>query len=193
MVHLDDRARDLRDSRVPYVHARVVLAEAPTSAKPGAEALVLPDGTIEGFVGGQCAEDSVRAAALDVLDEGESMLLRVLPDDAEEFPESPGSRTVVNPCLSGGALEIYLEPKLPAAEIVVVGRTPIADALVEFGQAMGFAMTADPDGDQAIVGATAVLIASHGRAEEPTITSALDAGVGFVGLVASQKRGAATD
>ena len=53
---LGDRAAGLRKARVPYVHARVVLAERPTSAKPGDEAIVLTDGTIEGFVGGTCAE-----------------------------------------------------------------------------------------------------------------------------------------
>ena len=61
MSSLDDRVREMREARVPYVHARVVLAEAPTSAKPGAEAIVLADGTIEGFVGGNCAESTVRA------------------------------------------------------------------------------------------------------------------------------------
>ena len=55
---LGDRAAGLRTARVPYVHARVVFAERPTSAKPGDEALVLPDGTIEGFVGGTCAEST---------------------------------------------------------------------------------------------------------------------------------------
>ena len=44
---------------------------------------------------------------------GESLLLRVLPEDEDAFPESPGASVVVNPCLSGGALEIYLEPLLP--------------------------------------------------------------------------------
>ncbi|MDA8437019.1 MAG: XdhC family protein, partial [Actinomycetales bacterium] len=57
---LHDRAQSLRDHRVPFVHARVVLAERPTSAKPGDEALVTADGTIDGFVGGQCAESTVR-------------------------------------------------------------------------------------------------------------------------------------
>ena len=31
--------------RIPFVHARVVFAEKPTSAKPGDEALILGDGT----------------------------------------------------------------------------------------------------------------------------------------------------
>lgn len=184
-----DRISELIDQRRPFVQATVVRAQCPTSARPGDAAVVLGDGSIEGFVGGQCAEGSVRVAALDLLEHGESVLLRVLPEDAEPFPPSPGSVTVVNPCLSGGALEIYLEPKLPAPELVVVGRTPIADALVGFGQNLGFAMTADPDADRELTTATAVLVASHGRSEEETIRRALDAGVGFVGLVASTTRG----
>ena len=36
-----------------------------TSVHAGDSALVLGDGTIEGFVGGQCAEGSVRVAALE--------------------------------------------------------------------------------------------------------------------------------
>ena len=41
---VEDRAAELRRQRVPFVHARVVRAERPTSAKPGDEAVVLPDG-----------------------------------------------------------------------------------------------------------------------------------------------------
>lgn len=185
------RISELIDQRRPFVQATVVRAQCPTSARPGDAAVVLGDGSIEGFVGGQCAEGSVRVAALDVLDHGEPVLLRVLPEDSEPFPPSPGAITVVNPCLSGGALEIYLEPKLPAPELVVVGRTPIADALVDLGQHLGFAMTADPDATTDPANATAVLVASHGRDEETTIRRALDAGVGFIGLVASNTRGTA--
>jgi xanthine dehydrogenase accessory factor len=152
---------------------------------------VLPDGSIEGFVGGQCAEGSVRTAALGTLDNGDAVLLRILPDDAEVFPESPGAITAVNPCLSGGALEIYLEPKLPAPVLAVVGQTPIAEALAELGQTLGFAIEADTAGPGRPEGATAVVVASHGRHEEEAIRSALDAGVGFVGLVASSARGPA--
>ncbi|MGZ4793204.1 MAG: XdhC family protein, partial [Ilumatobacteraceae bacterium] len=64
MNDLAARTHELRQARAAYVHARVVVAEKPTSAKPGAEAIVLADGTIEGFVGGACAESTVRAQAL---------------------------------------------------------------------------------------------------------------------------------
>ena len=184
------RAGELIGQRRRFVQATVVRAQCPTSARPGDAALVLPDGTIEGFVGGQCAEESVRATALDVLEEGGSTLLRILPDDSESFPETPGAITTINPCLSGGAIEVFLEAKLPAARILVVGSTPIADALVQLGGPLGFAMDAALDGVD-VVGATAVLIASHGREEESTIRAALDAEVGFIGLVASATRGAA--
>ena len=180
------RARELVAERRRFVQATVVRAQCPTSARPGDAAIVLPDGTIEGFVGGQCAEESVRVAALEVLDTGDPTLLRILPDDSEAFPNSPGAVTMVNPCLSGGAIEVFLEPKLPAARVVVVGTTPIAEALIALGQPLGFAMDADAGN---VAGATAVLIASHGRGEEDAIRAALDAGVGFIGLVASHTRG----
>ena len=112
------RAAELEHARVPFVHARVVLAERPTSAKPGDEALVLADGTMEGFVGGTCAESTVRAQAMALLDSQESLLLRITPTPE---PSSPGKLTVHNPCLSGGTLEIFLEPVVPAPRLVVVG------------------------------------------------------------------------
>ena len=184
------RVGELVVQRRMFVRATVVRAQCPTSARPGDAAIVLPDGSIEGFIGGQCAEESVRAAALDALESGESTLLRILPGDAEAFPDTPGAITVVNPCLSGGAIEVFLEPSVPAARIAVVGNTPIADALVHFGGNLGFAMESTVD-SSAVDGATAVLIASHGRAEEETIRAALDAGVNFIGLVASVVRGTA--
>src|SRR5262245_30217425 len=108
------RITELTANRVPFVHATVGRAQYPTSAGAGAQAIVLAVAAVERFVGGRCAVGSVRAAALAALRDGESRLLRVLPEDGPDYPESPGSRVVVNPCLSGGAMEIFLEPTLPA-------------------------------------------------------------------------------
>ena len=182
------RVTELTSARVPFVHATVVRSQEPSSARPGDDAVILGDGRIEGFVGGQCAEESVRAAALDSLASGESLLLRVLPDGGEHFPESPSARVVVNPCLSGGALEIFLEPTLPAPLLAVVGSTPITDALVMMAGPLGFVGRQHEPG-QLPPGATAVVVGTHGHGEAETIRAALDAGVGFVGLVASPKRG----
>jgi xanthine dehydrogenase accessory factor len=183
-LDLSVRGQELRHARAAYVHARVVVAEKPTSAKPGAEAIVLADGTIEGFVGGACAESTVRAQALALLDSGETLLLRITPE-----PEAarPGSLTVHNPCLSGGTLEIFLEPVIPAPLVVVVGQTPIARALLELVGPLGHA--GQPYDGTLPDDTAAVVIASHGRDEEHVLVEALKANVPYVGLVASHKRG----
>jgi len=183
---------ELADQGVPFVQATVVRAQCPTSARPGDAAIILADGSVEGFIGGQCAEGSVRVAAADVLASGDALLLRILPDaEPDAAVDEAGARTVVNPCLSGGAIEVFLEPKLPSSRICVVGNTPIADSLVAFGEPLGFAVDRCASGVPAAAGALAVIVSSHGRGEEAAIEAGLAAGVGFIGLVASRKRAAA--
>jgi xanthine dehydrogenase accessory factor len=180
------RAAELAAARVPYIHARVVLAERPTSSKPGDEAIILADGTIDGFVGGTCAESTVRAQSLALLDSHESLLLRITPS-----PEAPvaGKLTVHNPCLSGGTLEIFLEPVVPPPVVIVVGDSPIARALHLIGERLGYEMIGGPI--EAIDSAAAVVVATHGRDEEHALAAALGADIAYVGLVASRKRGEA--
>jgi xanthine dehydrogenase accessory factor len=182
---LANRAAGLEADRVPFVQATVVRAGRPASVRAGATALVLGDGTIEGFVGGHCAEPSVRLHALHALETGDALLLRIEPGDGDN-DAIDGAVTVHNPCISGGALEIFLEPHIPAARVHVVGGTPIAMALVALGRGLGYDVVADlePSPD-----ALAVVVASHGRDEEQVLTAALEAGVPYVGLVASRRRG----
>jgi xanthine dehydrogenase accessory factor len=181
---LSDRSAELRASRVPFVHARVVLAERPTSAKPGDEAIVFADGAMEGFVGGGCAVDTVRHESQDVLASGQAVLLRITP---QPEPSQPGKRVVHNPCLSGGTFEVFLEPVLPPPLIQVVGDAPTAASLLALGRMLGYAM--DPFDGSVEPDAVAVVVASHGRGEEGALVAALEAGVPYVGLVASRKRG----
>lgn len=171
----------------PFVRATVVRAQEPTSARPGDSAIISADGSIEGFVGGVCAESSVRLAALDTLRDGNTLLLRVLPDHDSAFPETPGARVVVNPCHSGGALEIFLQPVLPRPVLRLVGDTPISRAVATLAGLLEFEV--DTDGDD-WAAATAVVVAGLGRGEQTAIRSALDAGVAFIALVASHTRGA---
>ncbi|MDH6198158.1 xanthine dehydrogenase accessory factor [Mycobacterium frederiksbergense] len=190
-MSLSERVAQLRRARTPFVRATVVRAQQPTSAHPGDEAILLADGTIEGFVGGQCAQNSVRKAALGALQVGQSVLLRVLPDGDVHFPEAPGACVVVNPCLSGGALEIFLAPEMPAPLVQIFGATPIADAMVALCEILGYEVRRLDAPDGADPGnATAVVIASLGGPEAEMIRSALDAGVGYIGLVAGRVRGA---
>lgn len=179
----------LRQERVPFVHARVVLAERPTSAKPGDEAIVLADGTIEGFVGGQCALATLRAQGLAVLESRESTLLRIAPNPE---PDQPGKTVVHNPCQSGGTLEIFMEPVLPAPLVRVLGTTPIGVALAQVGDSLGYDVQPwDTTAASDLAMTDAVVVASHGNGEEVTLEAAVRSGVPYIGLVASRKRGAA--
>jgi xanthine dehydrogenase accessory factor len=176
--------------RVPFVTATVVRAAKPTSVRPGDAAIVLADGTIDGFVGGVCAQASVRLHAARVLETGEAVLLRLLPGAGQDA-EQDGVVVAHNPCLSGGSLEIFLDPHLAAPRVLIVGETPIARALEDVARAAGYAVgrggEIDPQPSDA-----ALIVASHGDDEEvPALTAALEAGVGYVGLVASTKRGLA--
>jgi xanthine dehydrogenase accessory factor len=104
------------------------------------------------------------------------------------FPDTPGAQLTINPCLSGGALEIFLQPHLPSAVVEVVGDTPVADAVALFAEGVGFAVGRSLPG-RPPEGAMAVIVCSHGDDEPESIRAALDAGVGYIGLVASRTRG----
>jgi xanthine dehydrogenase accessory factor len=185
---LQERAMQLREQRLPFVLARVVRATKPTSAKPGDEAIVHSDGSIEGFVGGTCAESTVRAESLALLESREPVLLRITPDaDGAVGETEPGTRTVHNPCLSGGALEIFLEPVVPAPLVLVHGAGPVAGVLEILGGGMSYRVD---DFDAELLGeAEAVVLAAHGRDEIAVLEGALDANVPYVALVASRRRG----
>jgi xanthine dehydrogenase accessory factor len=193
--------QQLLAERTPFVLATVVRARRPTSVRPGYCAVVRADGTIDGFVGGTCAESSVRLYSLRALETGEPLLLRLVPgdDSSEELPAldpgDPVGEAVVerNPCLSGGALEIFIEPHLPASRMVIVGGSPIAVALERVASAGGYDVVRAASGADANPGAGdfALIVASHGADEERLLAEALMAGVPYVALVASHVRGAA--
>lgn len=185
------RVGDLRAGRTPFVLATVVRAERPTSAKPGDCALVLQDGTIDGFVGGSCAESTVRLESLRLLRAGESGLLRITPDADEGAEKVEGLRTVGNPCLSGGTLEIFLEAMVPPTLVAVFGEAPVARALVRIGAALDYDVQNGQSPTETIAPDTAaVVVASHGRDEAPALQAALSAEVPYIALVASRRRAA---
>ena len=69
-------AANLRSRGEPFALATVVRCERPTSAKPGAKALIRPDGSVSGWVGGACAEPVVAREALAALRDGRPRLVR---------------------------------------------------------------------------------------------------------------------
>jgi len=193
------RVQELSAEGAAFVTATVVRAQHPTSAQAGDVALVLGDGTIEGFVGGMCAQNSVRVYALQALATGEALLLRILPEGPVDEPDAAGREvsreegavTVQNTCLSGGAIEIFLDPVLPAPRVLVVGDSPVADAIRSLGAQLGLDLIAvDRGTPDPARGDLALVVAAHGRDELHTLRRGLEARLPYVGLVASRRRGA---
>jgi len=210
---LIERVQELRAGRTPFVVATVVRVAKPASAHPGDSAIVLPDGSIEGFIGGMCSESTVRTQGLRQLASGRSVLLHITPppqgsvEDAGsgsaelgmpglagpgQAAETESEVTVGNPCLSGGALDIFLEVMRPPALVYVYGDTPVARALAAVGTAAGAEVRPTTDAGAPIpADTTAVVVASQGGDEHRVLTGAVRTGVPYVGLVASRRRGAA--
>jgi xanthine dehydrogenase accessory factor len=203
------RAAELEAAGRPFVVATVVAVRRPTSARPGASGLVHPDGTIEGWVGGSCAQPVVVREALRALVDGQPRLLRLSKDAPAEGRRADGVVELVMTCHSGGTLEIYVEPHLPAPVLWVAGTTPIAGALVTLGSAAGWRVSvfdpiADPDdfpaAERVVVGtdiagpdpgtAPAVVVATQGIWDEEALAAALARDASYVGLVASPTRAA---
>lgn len=187
-------AHALTEEGEPFVLATVVRRVAPASALPGDKALIRRDGSMRGWVGGSCAQPVVASEAQHALREGRPRLLRL-----GQFPSAAHIEGVVEhpmTCHSGGALEILIEPVLPAPRLAVVGSTPVASTLSALAQVIGYRVkaveTAQELGgllDNAIA-APYVVVATMGVDDEASLMAAFAANVPYVALVASPKRSA---
>src|SRR5215212_11974292 len=124
----------LRARREAYAVATVVETAGSASAKPGSKALVAHDGALlAGWVGGGCAESTVRQAALECLGAGEPRVFELDLDD-----EVLGTGM---PC--GGSMRVFVEPVLPKPTLWILGHGLVAECLCRFGAALGFRVVVD--------------------------------------------------
>jgi xanthine dehydrogenase accessory factor len=110
-------------------------------------------------------------------------------------------------CLSGGTIEVYIEPFVTRPRLLVVGQSAIGNALAQLGSLLRFEVVAlDPDvsaehfptanrllrdlADLApLLGPqTYVVVATHGAYDEDALQMALDSDAAYVALVASRRR-----
>src|SRR5262245_50760002 len=139
-------AAALADARRAFVLATVVWRRAPSSGHVGSKAIVLPDGTVHGWLGGACAEPTVIRQALDALDEGEPRPLFLGSPEEIEGRDRLGTTVVPMACESEGALEVYVEPFVPAPHLVVIGRSPAVHALAVQARALDWDVAVIDDG-----------------------------------------------
>lgn len=206
-----EEVQRLRSERRAFALATVVSVKQPSSGTPGARAIVLANGQIEGWVGGHCAQPAVIRQGLEALADGSPRLVVLRPDvQPESAPIATGIVHVPMLCASEGELQIFVEPFLPRIELAIIGASPVAQTLARMAHLLDFDVyvcdaTADmetfPDAQRLIYSLSAltpqltprsyVIVATINTYDEEAAAAALKSDASYVGVVASQKRFAA--
>jgi xanthine dehydrogenase accessory factor len=189
-----ERASELARQGQAFALATVVWRQGPSSGQLGSRAIITDAGEVQGWIGGACAEPVVIREARQVIADGEPRLLLLGTPDQFGAAVPEGMTVVPIACQSEGALEVFIEPVQPAPQLVIVGRSPMAQTLAALAGALGW-RTALLDG-QEFTAADAdersmVVVATQGHGDEEAVEQAVLARPAYLGLVASARRGAA--
>ncbi|MEM7500198.1 MAG: XdhC family protein [Pseudomonadota bacterium] len=201
---LAEAVSGLRERDEPFAFATIVRTAGATAAKPGAKAVVAADGQIlKGWLGGGCTQAAVRETVRAALEDGQPRLISVAPDadlsrkGAAPGDEVDGVRFARNGCPSQGSIDIFIEPCLPAPELVVYGSSPVAEALVQLAGGFHWRLTragaaeALPPAVSIPGPVRAVVVATQGQGDLKALEKALGAGAGYVAFVGSRRKFAA--
>jgi len=205
MSNIQDQCNELLAREEPFVLATVVAYKSPQSAKPGSKAIIKNDGSQIGWVGGGCVQPIVLREAKQALQTGKPKLLTISPDASRE--DWKGVESYRMTCEGGGSLEIYLEPFLPKPQIVIVGRSPVAQTVAHLGHLLDFKIVvADPEADSQsfpeadlilteldsvrshIDESSYVVVATMGKGDEEGLSAVVGTRPKYLGLVASEKK-----
>lgn len=213
VVDIHHTVSKLKSSGEAFALATVVRTISVTSAKTGAKAVIMADGSIsEGWIGGGCARAAVLNAAKEVIADGTTRLVSIQPEELlrEQELESGvtknGVKFATNMCPSQGTMDIFVEAILPRPELVIFGASPVAIALAALAKPMGFTTTICADapehdkfhyGDKFVDGLSYetntnnkryVIISTQGRGDQASLESALSLNAEFVAFVGSRKK-----
>jgi xanthine dehydrogenase accessory factor len=176
---LQDKARELNAAGAAYALVTVVRAIAPTSAYVGAQAIVLPDGTLHGWIGGGCTKGVVIGAAQSTIASGQPRLVRISNDTL--LPEADVEQFTMA-CASNGSVELFIQPFGPHGVLCVLGSTPAADEARFLAQRLRIGLTEAPND------ARIVLVATQGQGDEDALETALRSPAGRVLMIASRRK-----
>jgi xanthine dehydrogenase accessory factor len=174
-----EMARELNRRGEAYALVTVVRAIAPTSAYLGAQAIVLADGTLHGWIGGGCAKDVVIGAAQAAIEAGDPKLVRIsndevqAQDDVEHYAMS---------CASNGSVELFIQPYSARSALCVLGSTPAADEARFLAERYRIRLTDTPNE------APVVLVATQGQGDEEALEAALRSPAKQVLMIASRRK-----
>ncbi len=187
-------AGELARAGEAFAVATVVWRQGPSSGQLGSRAIISAAGEVRGWIGGACAQPTVIREARQAIADGQPRLLLLGTGDQFGGAIPAGMTVVPISCQSEGALEVYVEPVLPAPHLMIVGSTPMTRALADLAGVIGWRAeirdgteftAADVDGRSMVV------VATQGHGDEEALEQAVTAGPAYVGLVGSHRRGAA--
>lgn len=201
---------DLRSKGAAFAVATVVRTVDATSAKPGAKAIVLADGTIaEGWVGGGCARAAVGKAGAAAIAKREPQFISLRPEEllaaegVEAGEERHGVRFARNGCPSKGSMDIFIEPVLPRPHLAIFGSGPVAIALADLAGRFDYFRTLAAPGlvegpaervqdgfalDALSAGQRFIIVATQGKGDEAGLRAALSSGADHIAFVGSKKK-----
>ena len=191
---LADAAQQLRAQQLRFAFATIVRTAGATAAKPGAKALLSADGTIvHGWLGGGCTRGAVKRAAVEALESGTPQLISVAPEDLlAEKGIAPGDTVdgthfARNGCPSRGTVDIFIEPCLPMPELVVMGTSPVAQALSALAPQFHWSVSSTVALDEGAP-RSFIVIATQGQGDLDALKSALSADAAYVAFVGSSRK-----
>ncbi len=208
-------AEELKAKGEPFVVATVVRTLASVAAKPGAKAILCPDGRMAGWVGGGCALGAVKQAAKRCLEDGEARLISVMPFDQLKAQglrpgdSKDGVEFAKNMCPSRGVVDVFIEPVQPRPLLILCGATPVAIAIADLAPRIGLqvavcapaaqhdlfpAGTLLRDGFASAAESPAggyVIVATQGAGDDAALKAALQSPARYVAFVGSRAKVAA--
>ena len=113
----------------------VIKSEGSTPRHVGSKMLVYPDGRFIGTVGGGELENRVMKSARESLNSGSAVTLAYTMADPSRG----------DPGVCGGTVEVFVEPILPPAMIVVIGAGHVGKAVVHLAKWLGFRVAVSDD------------------------------------------------
>ena len=125
----------------PYALVTVLRVQAPASARPGDKAIVTPDGIVQGWIGGGCAQPAVLRTVRQALSSGRAQMIRIAPAEEGLMRELEDVLEFGMACHSGGTLELFVDPMLPRARLTLIGDSPLAVALSGLAPRVGLPVT----------------------------------------------------
>ena len=187
-----EQAAELARRGEEFALATVVWRQGPSSGQLGSRAIITREGQLYGFIGGACAEPVVLREAVRVIEGREPRLLFLGTTDVTQSQLPDGMLYIPMSCQSEGAMQIYVEPVVPALDLVVVGGSPMTHTLADLAGTLGWNSRVIDPGEFSAADVTErsiVVIASQGHGDEDAVRLAASAAPAFIGLVASRKRG----